>query len=50
MAFLIVGLQDMRDAGKHITAEDLKSHGTQKLVDKLRKNPLKGTFQILGKF
>jgi hypothetical protein len=42
-------LQDLRDAAKQITADDLKSHGTQKFVDKLRMNPLKRTFQILGK-
>jgi len=49
VVFLIIGLQDMRDAAKQIMAEDLKSHSTQKFVDKLRKNPLKRTFQILGK-
>ena len=36
---IIIGLQAMRAAAKQITIEDLRSHGSRDLVQKLRNDP-----------
>jgi hypothetical protein len=45
MAFIIIGLQVMRDAATRITTEDLNSHGSQNFVDKTAQESFETGFE-----